>query len=125
MSLIGHGIDIEDLDRFSFLSEDEDWIARVFTEREIDIIPSGTRRVSHIASRFSAKEAAMKALGLSFGSGVSFKDFEVFREPGAPPRLELSKRMSDKANALGVSNILLSLSHSDSSVIASVILDSH
>lgn len=122
MSIIGHGIDIEDLKRFSFLA-DEDWISRVFTVSEINSIPSGARRLKHIASRFCAKEAAMKAFGLSLGANASFKDFEIQREAGCAPQIKLSGRMRDKANSLGVSTITLSLSHSETSVVASVILD--
>lgn len=123
MSLIGHGIDIEDLERFSFLADD-DWIARVFTIAEINVIPNGGRRLKHIASRFAAKEAAMKAFGLSFGQDASFKDFEIFREPGFAPKLKLSTRMRHRADKLEVSAVLLSLSHSETNVIASVILAS-
>ena len=122
MSIIGHGIDIEDMKRFSLLA-DEDWVSRVFTLSEINIIPSGTRRLKHIASRFCAKEAAMKAFGLSLGPNASFKDFEIYREAGCAPQITLSDRMEDKARSLGVSKIILSLSHSETSVVASVILD--
>ncbi len=121
MSIIGHGIDIEDLKRFSFLAN-EDWMARVFTVAEFDSIPSGERRLKHIASRFAAKEAAMKAFGLSFGPGASFKDFEIYRESGCAPELRLSARMRKTADQLGVSVIVLSISHSETSVVASVIV---
>jgi len=123
MSLIGHGIDIEDLERFSFIADDE-WMARVFTEAEIKVIPNGVRKIKHIASRFSAKEAAMKAFGLSLGKDASFKDFEIYRETGCAPSLKLSSRMKQRAEKLGVSKIILSLSHSETSVVASVILSS-
>lgn len=123
MSLIGHGIDIEDLERFSFIADD-DWTARVFTEAEIKFIPNGARKIKHIASRFCAKEAAMKAFGISLGKDVSFKDFEIFRETGCAPSLKLSPRMQQRAKILGVSKIVLSLSHSETSVVASVILSS-
>jgi len=123
MPIIGHGIDIEDLVRFPFLVDD-DWIARVFTPAEIGLIPKGARRMKYIASRFSAKEAAMKAFGLSLGSNASFKDFEIFREVGCAPKIKLSVRMEEKADELGASSIILSLSHSESSVVASVIISS-
>ena len=121
MSIVGHGIDIEDLKRFSILV-DEDWVTRVFTTSEIKIIPMGARKLKHIASRFCAKEAAMKAFGLSLGPNVSFRDFEIFRETGCAPQIKLSKRMNNKASSLGVSKIILSLSHSETSVVASVVL---
>ena len=42
----------------------------------------------HLAGRFAAKEAAMKALGTGHSRGVLWKDIEVFRTVG-PPQLRL------------------------------------
>ena len=42
----------------------------------------------HLAGRFAAKEAAMKALGTGHSRGVLWKDVEVVRL-GGPPQLQL------------------------------------
>jgi holo-[acyl-carrier protein] synthase len=54
---------------------------RLFTERELSYARERRRPGLHLAARFAAKEAVVKAMGL--GPGVSLKEIEVIA--GAPP----------------------------------------
>jgi holo-[acyl-carrier protein] synthase len=78
---------------------------RVFTGAEREYAEARARPARHLAARFAAKEAVVKALGLSGGFGLG--RIEVLA--GEPPRVELSGRV---AEAAGGRRIDISLTHS-------------
>ena len=77
-------------------------------------------RAAQLASRFAAKEAVMKALGTGI-RGVGWKDIEIKRERGGPPYVQLHGRGQARASKMGLSEISLSLSHSNDFAVASVV----
>ena len=76
-----------------------------------------------MASRFAAKEAAVKALGTGFAEGVTPTDIAVQSLPGGKPELILYGKAAERAQALGVQRIHLSLTHGRETVAAVVILE--
>lgn len=82
----GIGIDLVDISRIERALERRPRLAtRLFTEREIEYAGSRRRPARHLAARFAAKEAVVKALGL--GPGICIREIEVI--PGSPPEVEL------------------------------------
>lgn len=82
----GIGIDLVDISRIERALERRPRLAgRLFTEREIEYARSRRRPARHLAARFAAKEAVVKALGL--GPGTCLREIEVI--PGSPPEVEL------------------------------------
>ena len=77
--------------------------------------------VPHLAARFSAKEAAMKALGTGHARGVMWKDIEVVRR-GGPPRLNLQGGALARAVALGVRLSMVTITHAEALALAHVLL---
>ncbi|MGZ5419936.1 MAG: 4'-phosphopantetheinyl transferase superfamily protein, partial [Solirubrobacterales bacterium] len=75
-------------------------------ERELSYARARARPGRHLAARFAAKEAAVKALGLSGGFGLR----EVEVEEGEPPSLRLSGRAAEAAREQGV-ELSVSLTH--------------
>ena len=65
MTVIGHGIDLIDLDKFGRLVDDPetDFVTRCFTEAECTGAEEDPNRTRRLAGRFAAKEAVAKALG--------------------------------------------------------------
>ena len=62
----GVGIDLLEIDRLERALERHPRLAaRVFTEAERDYAAARARPARHLAARFAAKEAVVKALGLS------------------------------------------------------------
>ena len=94
------------LDRFG-----ERFLSRVFVQGEIH---RGRRHpgafAAHVAGRFAAKEAAMKALGTGW-RGVAFREIAVRRDPRGKPRLDFSGRALARAKALGVVESEVSITH--------------
>jgi holo-[acyl-carrier protein] synthase len=86
-------------------------------------LPEGTGRVAHLAGLFAAKEATMKALGTGWAAGVGFRQIEVVRRPGGAPAIELHDAARERASALGVSALHLSITHDGRTAAAVVVLE--
>jgi holo-[acyl-carrier protein] synthase len=123
LMILGIGTDLLDVARMAKELEEEGAGFRntVFTPSEIAYCEAKRYPARHFAARFAAKEAFFKAL-----AGSTSRDFwrevEVARAEDAPPRLVLHGGMKEAADRLGVKNILVSLSHTDSLAAASVVL---
>jgi holo-[acyl-carrier protein] synthase len=125
MAIVGTGIDICEVPRVRQAIErfGERFLKRVFTESERAYCDSKKNRVERYAARFAAKEAAMKALGTGLRRGVTWQDVEVTREPGGRPTLRLTGKAAGFAQVLGVRRFHLSLTHTEDSAQAQVILE--
>ena len=123
MEIIGLGFDATDIPRVAEIYEryGERFLRRVFTEGEIAYCTRRKNPVPHLAGRFAAKEAAMKALGTGHSRGVIWRDVEVFRL-GGPPQLRLHGAAARRAEQMGVERSLLTITHSDTLAMAQVIL---
>jgi holo-[acyl-carrier protein] synthase len=123
MHIIGIGMDATDLPRIADLLEryGDRFLRRVFTDGEIAYCTRRHNPVPHLAGRFSAKEAAMKALGTGQARGVIWKDVEVVRV-GGPPRLKLHGAAAARAEAMGVRQSLVTITHAQTLALAQVIL---
>ena len=129
MPIVGHGIDIVEVARIGRLLAEhgEQFLTRCFTERE-QAAGGGTksrRHHEHLAARFAAKEAAMKALGTGLAQGISWTDCEVVNDPTGAPRLLLHNAALAQAHRLGATQWHISLTHIEMIAMASVILESH
>lgn len=122
-TVIGIGIDIEEIARVSDLVQryGDRFITRIFTDGEADYCLGRRAPAQHFAVRFSAKEAAMKALGTGRARGVLWRDVEVVRR-GGPPQLALHGGARRRFEALGATGALLTMTHSRSLAIAQVAL---
>lgn len=102
----GVGIDLLEIERLERALERHPRLAdRVFTQAEQDYATARARPGRHLAARFAAKEAVVKALGLSGGFGL--RDVEVVA--GEPPTVRLTGRAADAAADKSVE---ISLTHS-------------
>lgn len=124
MNAVAHGIDLVDIDRIQrMLTEHGDrFLQRVFTSAEQEYAKSGgVRCAERLAARFAAKEAVLKAIGTGLRSGMSWTEIEVRVLPSGAPMIATSGRVAEVTGECGISNWLLSLSHSGGFAIASVI----
>jgi holo-[acyl-carrier protein] synthase len=100
------------------------FLERIFTAGEISYCMRKKKNAAEsFAARFAAKEAGAKALGTGISHGVSWKEFEVRREPSGQPTLHLSGRAAELASAMGVRRIQLSLTHSREMALAVVVVE--
>jgi holo-[acyl-carrier protein] synthase len=121
--IIGHGIDLVDITDMRRWIEDprDPLIPRCFVEEELKEIGDGPHRIERLAGRFAAKEAVLKALGRGFGAGIAFSDVVIHRVVGKPPQIRLTGGAAWAASDLGITEWRLSISHSGTMAMASVI----
>ncbi|MEU7579993.1 holo-ACP synthase [Streptomyces sp. NPDC041068] len=117
------GTDLVAVDRLARLLRDHPaLVRRVFTERERGYCTSRSRRpAEHLAARFAAKEAAMKALRTG-AAGVDWTDIEVVNQLGGCPVLRLHGAAGRLARRAGVAQSEVSLSHTAGFAVAQVVL---
>ena len=124
MPIRGHGVDIVDTDRLArMLNEHGDrFLTRCFTAGEREYVAAHPkRRVEHLAGRFAAKEAVLKALGTGWSGGIAWTDVEVVRHGNQPPTVQLHGEAARQATGRGITEWWLSLSHIHTHAVASAI----
>jgi holo-[acyl-carrier protein] synthase len=121
--VVGHGVDVVDLDDFSRLlkAPARDHLDRHFTKVELADAGDGIRQLERLAGRFAVKEAVMKALGVGWGDGIAFTDVEVVTLPSGAPSVSLRRQLLTLAQSCAISGWLISISHTNTIVVASVI----
>lgn len=123
MRIIGHGIDLTSTQRIARMVAEhgEQFLTRVFSERELAYALGRKRRDEHLAARFAAKEAVLKALGTGWSGGIGWTDVEVTLQPSGAPGVQLHGKALEIASSMGVTSWLLSLTHTDDMAMASAI----
>ena len=121
--ILGLGTDLVAITRVeTVLSRHRDrFLDRVFTHAEQVDCLARARPATHLAARLAAKEAAMKALGTGWSLGIRWTDVEVRSGGGTPPTLHLAGVARERAEARGVRQALVSLSHDGDYAVAVVV----
>ncbi|HEX2468873.1 MAG TPA: holo-ACP synthase [Solirubrobacterales bacterium] len=102
------GVDLIEIERVERALERHPRLAeRIFWPGELESSQRG-RPGRHLAARFAAKEAALKALGLG---GLALRDVEVVGGGNSAPELRLHGRAAEAAARQGV-ELCVSLTHS-------------
>jgi len=124
--VLGLGTDLIEIERVQASIDrfGDRFLERLFTPGEIAFcLRKKSRAAESFAARFAAKEAGAKALGTGISRGVGWKEIEVRREAGERPTLHLSGRASERAAAMGVRRLQLSLTHSKALALAVVVAE--
>ena len=124
--VLGLGTDLIEIERVQASIDrfGDRFLERLFTPGEIAFCLRKKRHAAEsFAARFAAKEAGAKALGTGISRGVGWKEIEVRREAGERPTLHLSGRASERAAAMGVRRLQLSLTHSKALALAVVVAE--
>lgn len=111
--IIGLGTDIVEIDRVRSLIErhGESFLNRCFTVDEIAYASKHRDTAVRFAGRWAAKEAVVKVLGTGFVKGITFHDIEVLPLDTGQPRIELSGGAGEIAAGMGISTVLITISH--------------
>jgi len=119
--VVGVGIDAVDIVRLrSMLARRPGLAARLFTDGELAYAESAPDRVPRLATRFAAKEAVMKCLGVGLGA-FGFHDVEVVRIGLDAPTLVIRGAAADLAAVAGIGRWHLALTHTDDLAAAVVV----
>ena len=123
MTLV-HGVDLVEVERIEAMLADHGgrFLDRVFTPTERrDADAGGRRRAEHYAARFAAKEAVFKALGTGWSGGIDWRDVGVVRLPGGQPTVCINGEAARVAQTKGIASWALSLTHTSTHAMASVV----
>ena len=122
--IIGTGIDIVKVSRFSSWKNNKKLLERFFHPDEVEYILSRQNNQEEtIAARFAAKEALGKALGTGL-RGFSLKDICVKKDKLGKPYIEVFPAFLEITKSYNHVNIHLSISHEKEYACAMVILES-
>jgi holo-[acyl-carrier protein] synthase len=123
--ILGTGIDVAEVPRIKASIErfGDRFVRRIYTPGEIAYVQRKANKFERFAARFAAKEAGMKALGTGWHRGVRWQDFEVANLPSGRPTLRLHGAAKLIADAMGVTNISLSITHTVESGVAFVVFE--
>jgi holo-[acyl-carrier protein] synthase len=116
------GIDIVGVDRLRRLVEDHAEREReVFTAGELEYCNGKRRRYEHMAARFAAKEAVLKAFGTGIRQRMRWTDVEVVSESNGRPRIVLGGAVAAYAERHGLRDLDVSLTHTEGLALAQAI----
>lgn len=123
--IIGSGIDLTEIPRIQHSMDrfGARFLNRVYTAAEQAYCLRKKQAAESFAARFAAKEAGAKALGTGISHGVSWLEIEVVREPSGRPTLRFHGRAAERAERMGVRHSALSLTHTSTLAMASVMLE--
>ncbi|HEY7763100.1 MAG TPA: holo-ACP synthase [Actinomycetota bacterium] len=117
MEIVGLGVDICEIARMErALARHPTMRGRVFTRAEIAYCDAKARPAESYAGRFAAREATIKALGGY--RGKRWQDISVGRAPTGAPSIVLEGQAKARADALGVSQVLITVTHERTSAVA-------
>ncbi len=123
MEIYGIGIDIVETERIedSIEKYGDRFLDRVFTRAEQEYCRRMKFASRHYAARFAAKEAIAKAFGTGIGADLSWNDMEILRDKVGKPYVVMSGDGAAFAGKVGISEIMISLTHSDNHAAANAI----
>ncbi|NLJ57288.1 MAG: holo-ACP synthase [Tissierellia bacterium] len=113
----GTGIDITDVARIKKNIENERFLKKVYSEREIEYLRVRKHNPQTAAGMFAAKEAVAKCLGTGF-SNFGPCHIEINKDELGKPTVKLYRNALKRAEELGITTIHISISHSNDLAIA-------
>jgi holo-[acyl-carrier protein] synthase len=125
VSAVGVGVDLVEVSRARAMLADKGALVfdRLLTPAEAAYCRSRPDPAEHVAVRLAAKEAVYKALqGNDAARGIGWRDIEVTRAPDGRPDVALTGLAATRARELGVTRVLLSLSHTHEAAVAVAML---
>ncbi len=123
MNVIAHGVDLVHCPRVArvWQAHGERFLSRVYTAEERAYCLDCKDPAIRLGGRFAAKEAVMKMLGTGWRGGVEWTDIETLPDPLGKPLVALHGATAKLANSLGITHVLVSISHAGEYALASVI----
>jgi len=124
--IVGVGVDAIDIARIEkmFATWRERLVERLFRPEEIAFLSVKAFPAQHLAVRLAAKEAAYKALsGNDAARAIGWRDVAVISRADGAPELRLHDRAAARFAELQATAIHVSLTHSQATAVAVVIVE--
>lgn len=113
MKIINQGIDLIECDRVRSVWQrhGDRFTDRLLTDAELAYVRMHRDPVPRLAGRFAAKEAILKVLGTGWRDKISWRDMEILNNPLGQPAVTLAGECRRIADELGITRILISITH--------------
>jgi holo-[acyl-carrier protein] synthase len=119
MRIIGLGVDLADVDRVDrVLGKYPRFAERCFTEHEREYAFRFSSPARRFAARFAGKEAVMKSMGTGWRR-IGWTEIEI--TGGGKPTVRMSGNALRRAEMLGVTEVLVTITHTDTSALVMAI----
>ena len=118
MQKISIGVDIENISKFENYNQQKKQkiLKKIFTDFEIKYCLEKINPAQHLAARFAAKEAIIKAMSSKTDSKFLPNEIEIRNKENGKPEVVI------KNNFIFNENILISMSHNDGNAIAFAVI---
>lgn len=121
MNILDIGIDIVEIGRIKkALNKNDNFLNKLFTDKEIELFKSKEYSPQTIAGNFAAKEAISKSLGLGIRD-YGFKDIEILRDELGKPTVKTHNNLEKICRDCGILQIKVSISHGKDYAVANAI----
>lgn len=124
--IVGIGVDVVEIERVERMLEryGERIVEKMFTEHEARSTADRADRAAALAARIAAKEATYKALtGNALARAIGWREMEVRKNGDGAPSVHLTGRAQARALELSIDRIFVSLTHSERTAVAMVVLE--
>jgi holo-[acyl-carrier protein] synthase len=123
--IYGIGIDLVENSRMERIIKKwgPKFVNRIFSEGEIKYCGRHVNSSTHYGARFAAKESFLKALGIGLGMGVKLNDIEVINDENGKPALVLCGEAKTQILKRKITEVHLSLTHTQKYATAIVLLE--
>lgn len=118
--MIGLGCDLVDVDRIQKVLErhGDRFLARTFTDEERAYCATIRHPHKHYAARWAAKEAVAKAFTTGIGEHLDWTSISVYHGERQEPLIRLDEKAQALLRELGGTNVLISISHTETQAMA-------
>ena len=115
MRILGLGVDLADIARVErVLDRYPRFADRCFTDHERAYAFKFAKPATRLAARFAGKEAVMKSMGTGWRR-IGWKEIEI--TGGGKPTVRLSGNAEQRARALGITEVLVTITHTESTAL--------
>lgn len=115
MRILGLGVDLADIERVGrVLGKYPRFAERCFTAHEREYAFKFARPERRLAARFAGKEAVMKSMGTGWRR-IRWQEIEI--TGGGKPTVRMTGNAARRAEMLGVTEILVTITHTDTSAL--------
>lgn len=123
--IVGIGTDLVEVSRVEKILQKwgDKFLAKVYSQNEIDYCQKKAFPSIHYAARFAAKESFLKSLGIGLGMGVKLQDIEVINNQQGSPSLNVHESIRARLDNLGINKIHISITHTREHAQAIVVLE--
>ena len=123
MRIVSTGIDLIECERIREIWDrhGDRFLDRLLTAEEVRHVKRYKHAAPSLAGRFAAKEAILKVLGTGWRGKVAWRDTEILNDGHGQPLVTLTGECKRIAAKLGITSILVSITHTDNFAAATAI----